>query len=143
MAMIWGGTNLQTTYDFFVENFEPGIPNLIVTKRDVPGLHGSTLLATRLDTAEHTVVGFFKSTVTFSNFKSFENALLGTIATFANYESTTVTPTTMQMSHIDPSTTFTNCVITSIKILDYKRTGSLAIPEKLEIKVTQLRPGIS
>lgn len=143
MALTWGGTNLETTYDFFVEKVELGIPPKKLTLQYIPGSHGARIVAWQFDVTKHKIVGVFKDTVTWANFLSFENAINNSIKVFSDYDAAAPSASTMVLTHIDPSTTYPNCYIESFKILDYQPTGTLAIPLRIELNIVQNRPGKS
>ena len=143
MAMIWNSVNLQTTYDFWVMEFKIGIPKKILTRRVIPGLHGEQVVAQRFGAAEHRVRGRFLSGITWIKFGAFENITLNSLQVFANYEASAPVGVNMQMTHIDPTTTWPNCHIESFEVLEWNKTGTLAIPVEMELVIVQEYPGVS
>lgn len=144
MAMIYGGVNFETTYDFRVQEFEPPIHKLIIYKRQTPGIDGEEPFAAQYSDAKITIVGVFAGVShNWANFKAFENALTNTISVFADYTSTTLpSASTLQMDHIS-SDVYTECRCTEIRILQSIPKGGLSLPIRVEIVIEKAHPGVS
>lgn len=143
MAVVWNGTDLTSAYGFEVQEFDPPIHKKTITVSPVPGVDGARPVGARFEPAEFSIKGIFSGAGhNFANFKAFENALLNSLKVFSDYVSTTVgSGSTLQVTSVS-SDIYTECFVQNIKVIKYKKTGSLAVPLEIEIYIIKTRPGV-